>query len=249
MRDVYSQATKVLIWLGEASEEVGTPLHDSKPTLPVSEIFLEFLGEMVIELRHLRRAGQDPEASLPYQELLSQASEKYETDLFRGFGDILHRRWWSRVWVTQEVFLARSATIVCSKQSANYRDFIDLYEIFSGSTNLKAMEIWSWFGLGNDQLGHARYADTDGESIWLLYKLLRGVFKLQVSDSRDRIFGILGLSSGFKALLPSPDYGRTTTEVYADVAELFLTRARSLCFLALAPGNISALDHPSWVSD
>jgi len=115
MRDIYANATEVLIWLGEQSKEVGVPPLDTtdtlersncvslgeratclKPTsdLPkkrpnnvecrendprgpvsVSEIFLESLARMMVEIRQVQRAHQDPKSSPLYQLMVSQLYE------------------------------------------------------------------------------------------------------------------------------------------------------------------------------
>ena len=94
----------------------------------VSEIFLEFLGRMSAEIRLLRSTGGDTVSSPLYQEFGQLMSNCYQTGvasgIIRGFLHTVHRRWWSRVWVIQEAALDWSATMVCSKQSVNYNDFL-----------------------------------------------------------------------------------------------------------------------------
>jgi hypothetical protein len=64
MRDVYSRAIEVLIWLGEARKiaafqipgsdyELFNPRNTSEDTVSVTKLFLEFLGRMAAEITQI----------------------------------------------------------------------------------------------------------------------------------------------------------------------------------------------------
>lgn len=296
MRDVYSKATEVLIWLGVESKDTGVPLHfpdsaeagisdpssastmvtahrstfnpglagrdvnDKDPsksfetTRPVSEIFLEFLGRMASEIHSLQSAGQDPKSSPLYQELMSQAytstTGPVKTDLYRGFKDIMKRRWWTRVWVVQEVVVARSATLVCSKLSTSYNNLFDWYRLLNHDHNLKATILWSELSHALTHLRsvfRARRVYTADENSAKFMEVLRRVRYLNASDPRDSIFGVLGLSKNFKSLLPTSDYSKSPTEVFTEVAKALLNETKSLSILIYATSVTPLPDHPSWV--
>ena len=96
MRDVYKNAARVPIWLGDASA-----LTDNTTRKPVSTIFLEYFLSMADEMRSYKKAGKDIATSPLYCKLRSEVSNAMMTDdktpLAIGLSDIEQRRWWKRV--------------------------------------------------------------------------------------------------------------------------------------------------------
>ncbi|KAE9363163.1 hypothetical protein N431DRAFT_550864 [Stipitochalara longipes BDJ] len=296
MRDVYANATEVLIWLGESSKELGIPLldttgtpersncvplrekatclkstsglcekepdnvecreNDPRATVSVSEIFLESLARMMAEVRHMQRADQDPKSSPLYQEMASQLYEgmagRQWNVFYQGFGDIVDRRWWSRVWVVQEVFAARSATLVCSKKCIPYQDFFDWYQILIRDHSPKSTMIWRYFGSSFEHFNAqswTRATKSGADRINRLFQTLCVVRSLQASNPRDKIFGVLGLSDHFKSILPTPDYDTSATKLFTNVAKTILVKTESLDILYEATTGTPVSSHPSWVPD
>ena len=80
-----------------------------------------------------------------------------------------------------------------------------------------------------------------------IYRILGRSRRLRATDPRDHIFGILGLSEMFISRIPAPDYNRTETEVFTDVARSLLTQSQSLYMLSHACNIDTSPDRPSWV--
>jgi Heterokaryon incompatibility protein (HET) len=103
MKQIYQQATEVIIWLGPSNE--GT------------EIGLEIIKEVAKRKRHsfasrtfAMFAGTDREMIRysGYDEKLPGMPPR-NSNKWRYVGDILQRPWFSRLWVIQEVFAARKS--------------------------------------------------------------------------------------------------------------------------------------------
>ena len=293
MRDVYSKAVRVLIWLGEESRDRGPALfhpgdsissssseiasgppssadsscreisgHEERrddygETISVSEIFLHFLEKMAAEMIQISDSGQDPTSSALYQELISQIYEGWRanasgagSELRRGFTDIFNRRWWTRVWVVQEVVAAKSAFLICSKICTNYHYFLRWYRLVYKDYSQKAKGVWNSLGFAyhhlfavSDALG-ANGASAQTEAFLRVADVARD---LTASNPRDNVFGILGLSDKFNTLVPTPDYNKTTTEIFTDVAISLLNLTKSLSVLEHATSTTPVINHPSWV--
>ncbi|PMD43910.1 HET-domain-containing protein [Hyaloscypha variabilis F] len=292
MRDIYSQAPRVLVWLGEASKDLGTPLsymvdsispsaleaatgplsrsgssggelstheappNDSQATISVSEIFLNFLEEVVDDMIQISSTGQASTLSSLYQELISQIHEGWtnkapeaKSQLYRGFVDIVNRRWWTRVWVVQEVVSAKSVILVCSKKRTDYTYFRRLHLSIIRDMSPKANDIFNSFSVANGHLtavrGAFRATEASAEPSAFLEVLheARGLF---ASNPCDKVFGVLGLSDKFNTLAPAPDYSKSPTEVFTDLAKSFLSTTKSLSILEHATSTNATLGHPSW---
>jgi hypothetical protein len=293
MRDVYSKAARVLIWLGEESKDRGPRLShtgnsissssseiasgppssadsscgeisghkerrdDYGETISVSETFLDFLEKMAADVDQISNIGQDPTSSSLYQELITQIYERWRTnaqgagyEFWRGYTDIVNRRWWTRVWVVQEVVAAKSAFLICSKKCTNYHYFLHWFRLLSEDYARKATAVWNSFDLALRHFRAVRDAlEANGasEQPEAFLQVASGARELIASNPRDKVFEILGLSDKFKALVPSPDYNKTTTEVFTDVAKSLLNLTKSLSVLEYATSTTPVIDHPSWV--
>jgi hypothetical protein len=287
MRNVYSKATEVLVWLGESSKKMTTPNpvapslaaeeQDTTPLLiletvveqeqnngnstsvngrsslnrgsiPVSDLFLDYLHQMITEMRRIQSSGQDPKSSLLYQELQSQIYEASHggllTDLCRGLDDIRHRRWWSRLWVVQEVALARSATLICSNRAVSYDNFSGWHKILDEDPTPKGLLTLTSL---SKALKHLRAVANAKVEQSRPLEVLYWARVLIAADPRDIIFGMVGLSDNFKSLLPLPDYNKSAAQVFTDVARRHLNLTRSLDILEHATSTSPNFDRPSWV--
>jgi hypothetical protein len=287
MRNVYSKATEVLVWLGELSKEMTTPDpvaqslaaegQDTTPLLiletaveqeqnngnstsvngrsslnrgsiSVSDLFLDHLHQMVTEMKRIESSGQDPQSSPLYQELQSQMCEwcygGLFTDLCRGFDDIIQRQWWSRVWVVQEVALARSATLICSNRAVKYNDFFEWHDIVAQDRTPKGSLTWHLLSRASKHLQAVANAQVEQPKPLEVIQCARSLI---ASDPRDIIFGMVGLLGKFKSLLPLPDYNKSTAQVFMDVAKRHLNLTKSLDILENASSTTPNFDRPSWV--
>jgi len=263
MRNVYSKATEVLVWLGESSKDVRVlePAHylhgrlrsverkpnDNRILTPISDIFLDHLHRMATEIRRLQNAEQDPTLSPLYQELISHLYEgsfgRTNTELFRGFLDIVSRRWWSRVWVVQEVAMAKSATLIYSEKTVNYTEFFDWCQLLGDDTDPKAYKAWNRL---YRVLAHFKAVSQAHDKQPTILKIVPWARRLTATDPRDTIFSFLGLSDEFNSSPPLPNYSDSTTQVFTGVAKTLLTQTKSLSFLEHATSMTPAFGHPSW---
>jgi hypothetical protein len=243
MKSIYSNASQVFIWLGEASEKVG--------------IFMAYLSRMAAEIRQLEDDKKDPGSSALHRNLLAAVYQKAVYGqaclLVEGFWDLYYRRWWDRVWVVQEAAFAKCPTLMCSEHTVPYSDLFTWHNALIQSLSMpEARYIWR---TGGSLAVHFRIlalskleASRDGNplrGLMILYRARR----LEASDARDKIFATLGLIEGFSAIVPSPDYAQAPTEVFTAVAKSFLAHSKSLKILNQAAAAHFVSERPSWVPD
>jgi hypothetical protein len=93
-------------------------------------------------------------------------------------------------------------------------------------------------------------AASSGDHLFALFRLLRNVRQLEATDPRDKIFGVVGLSTNFEAIIPAPDYSQSPAELFTEVTIRFLKLSKSLYFLIEAcTSDDSSKEYPSWVTD
>jgi hypothetical protein len=133
------------------------------------------------------------------------------------------RSYWRRVWIIQEVVNANRIVVSCGTKNFEWRALENIYR------KLKILEFSGWiqhheFATGIctgaamalvRQRAHFRHPDTPTPK---LRALLVAFQHSQCSDSRDKVFGLLGLLSAAESNLA--DYSLTTEQLYGRVVAL-----------------------------
>ncbi|KAI1662261.1 HET-domain-containing protein [Daldinia decipiens] len=153
-----------------------------------------------------------------------------------GLERLFKRRYFSRVWVIQEIIMARKVTLYCGDKSISWTSFSDLKVPYRYTHNVP----WLLeYGQGNNN----RTSELDG-----LLQLLDATSSCQASDPRDNVFAVLGLlrNSIFEGL--APDYLLSKEEVYIGIASYLILRHGKTEIL-LYPKGHSPNSLPTWVPD
>jgi serine/threonine protein kinase len=164
----------------------------------------------------------------------------------------LSSRWWSRIWVVQEIALARHATIQCGDRAIPWENFamnakkLLRYHINSHSSLIKSEYTIDDIVERLDMLNLVeRLAKLQDEEIDLL-ELLRRTWHHVCTDPRDRIFAILGLAPNtFKMLNLWPDYTRSYSQILLDLA-IALLEIGNTEVLTYGGASSRKSDLPSW---
>lgn len=275
MQRIYTQATKVLMWIGESKTGTERAFHlvrelaraydeRQQPTDP-RQVEAGHLGNIVIE-----------------ESVLAEVKKERWPDLV----DVFTRPYFGRVWVVQEIVMATAADVLCGA-----------YRVVPWPDMYKAMLIIFVLGLIVDedphqlppearvrdshvrlQLKAAEKPETQNRRLWGRMHSIgrvwgsrsapkRQVYTLdtladfflghEVTDPRDRIYGMLGMVDAEsmchgRALSPiQPDYKKSVDEVYRDACEWSIHDSQSLAMLGLcdAPATNVLKSLPTWVPD
>ncbi|QDS70422.1 hypothetical protein FKW77_009587 [Venturia effusa] len=174
MSKVYSQASSVFIWLGLATKS--------------SDEAMEFLAgksqaQIVRHIRWVRMPGDQPPRTPWY------------------FVDFLTRPYWKRLWIVQEVLLAQRPIILCGEQTLPWQSLEVLLhqEVFKTLSFLPSNSLHGSWNLLHRTLvtGSAgaliRLRDRVRNEKLDLAKLVTAFCNQECTDSRDLVFGLLGL--------------------------------------------------------
>jgi Heterokaryon incompatibility protein (HET) len=256
MRTIYSKSTLVRVWIG-LEIDIRTPAFAK----------LSKFGS--VESNHAADGGlgNDPSLWSPLEPLFSH-------------------RYWTRLWVQQELLHAPDFVIHCRRELLSGKSIIAFQEelrerralerhwaivsekiSFQGSP-LKHFRDWHrWVRCENDS--GSSIADEVATPSALLREPLKastGMYRrgsllyclasyrtLQVSDPKDKVFGILGLALDCREATIPICYEDIVASVYAETLRFLVTKYGTLDFLRFA----SVLEHrwqggnvlPSWVPD
>jgi hypothetical protein len=168
MRQIYSKAHSVWIWLGEA--DLGT--H--------SDLAMQFL-----------------ESQKPTVDKEFENPKFWDPKRARAVSALFERTYWTRIWIVQEVLLARKATLLCGSKQVQWTKLLHLI------TNLQIVadrgQAFCIIGASNILASPAavivRAKFNWNESSQPLSKLLE-LYRYQHStDIRDKVYALHGLAS------------------------------------------------------
>ncbi|RYP23808.1 hypothetical protein DL765_000885 [Monosporascus sp. GIB2] len=165
------------------------------------------------------------------------------------FISLFQCRWFHRVWVLQEVAVAKSVLVVYGAKQMSWADFIEHCNLFlrlMAARNFPLMlpPVIS-YGLRQTTMGDRR---LQGKSD--LLSLLQVSRNCSCKDARDKVYAIMGLLQDESALPLRADYSPSTTAgwVFLQAAAWYISTTKSLEILSQVDGT-SAINMPSWVPD
>ena len=242
MRQIFHQAEQVVVWLGEEADN--------------SDLVFEFMrsiSQAAIDWASaFDRVSEDDSTKSAHAETLLRTfapGSPAQTSL----GHFLQRAWFRRVWIQQEVVVARRLTMICGEQRSSWSAFFALMVM-----------IVAVAGPGNqarsDELGGAmtfvafmipiermRQGNLPANVSDLLRELAR-CRNCFCTDPRDRLFAVQGLVAEW-TWLPRIDYSSNCAEVFTRFSAASAANG-DLDILGHAGQHYHQMkDLPSWVPD
>jgi Heterokaryon incompatibility protein (HET) len=251
MGDVYKYAKRTLVWLGQDDDGFAETVDSMQDVL--SE-----MREKTDGLKQLK--------SLIYSEsgLVHNASQ---SQLGRQLGNLVklyNHPWFSRLWVVQEVALSKECVCIFGRHEIPWievaRTAVWMQYVIpqqhgtsrmdcAGIDNATVMWQYSEREYGLYGPGQARKLS--------LGNLLANSRHFKTSDARDKVYGLLALttwSMSGRQLPPeiTPDYRKSFMEVYRDATRLAIQEKQNLHILRyVLASEVEALNErrgfPSWV--
>ncbi|KAL8410372.1 hypothetical protein RB596_000181 [Gaeumannomyces avenae] len=183
MAEIYAKASRVIVWLGEASDNGDQALEAIR---------------MAAQKQHTNSAINEPNPqTTSAQDLMKSSNEANQQAILR----LLQRPWFQRIWVLQEVAAARHILIKCGSTE------IDGYAFCSGISALKPCQsdpelnslIRSVAYLITGAGFRPRYENKPVGRFSLgirpLCELVDMYHGRKATDRRDKVYALLGMSS------------------------------------------------------
>ncbi|KAG7291026.1 hypothetical protein NEMBOFW57_001034 [Staphylotrichum longicolle] len=232
MGSVYALATRVVAWLGPEADDSTRALET-----------LEHLGKQI----EMKGTGEilSPICDRP------EWVHKFPCDdaTLRALRALLHRRWFQRLWVWQEIVLANlDAHVQCGRKTVSWY-FLRRGLVILRETDLPRAEMRA--GLMPNPLCWLPYIFEADYRVWHgVSKLLHSAGQTGCVDPRDRIYALLGMCEPRLAARVRVDYTLPHAQVYADFFKLFVESYQSLLLLQYCDLERRGFaDAPTWVPD
>lgn len=242
MGEIYASAKVVLIWMGE---DLAGEAEDCFALIKETNTFL---------MEQLAKCNNVTDIPFIAHGNGSMCVETAKWDTVRHLMD---SEWFTRVWVLQEVGLARAAVILWGKSTMNWSQLVEFMlfvawrvDVGAHTGNVKSGTIYDvyedvWRSFENkdtwrDELPLTRSMNQTAEGQTLI-EILNDGRAYQATDQRDRIYAFLShprASSHAKKKAAIVDYRKSVDEVYAETARHILEHD-------LHPWTVlSCIDHP-----
>ena len=229
MAPVYSMASRVIVWLGPESQN--------------STFGLRVIDRLGSQLRV--DWGTYFMTSVSTGEIITQVDEPFDDGTWESVGDVLSRPWFDRLWIWQEVRLAREAYLLCGNEGMSWESL------------RKAMLYSSRVSSKPDRMDHliqrcVRIIDYQG-NLTIGYHRLDLVLNLarsaSCSDPRDKIFAVLSLASESEARGIDVDYSKPAGAVFRDLVLHFASNLQRLDILTQCElrDDTGVMKLPTWV--
>jgi hypothetical protein len=238
MGDLYSQASSVIVWLGEAE-------NDSDLAMRMIEVWAAFRSAMF----HLSPS-----------EIMNAMCLLFVPRAWKAINRLFKRPFWRRIWVQQEIILGRQVVLTCGLRCVRWEAFdfaVSAWHEFEKPINAKLISFNHLTLLqrsGYKELFSVMACKKAREG-WLpaldMLDLLDLYFRLEASDPRDQIYALIGLAKAKGVIIP--DYSKPVKCVFEDFARKMIYQQRDLRIILHAgvgiPRETNLYKLPSWVPD
>lgn len=276
MRNIYSTASEVVIFLGDGSHADYSASRSRSKTPPgpcrmfgVDDMNIPLARQTLDNWKTSALKGpvqaleifsflaiitqfQDSSSLL---KLFEDFPETHVIALFEALRRALLVAWWDRIWVVQEAVVAQNITVRYSDVSASWEFLLKVTRAlsrwdfaFTRFSGSISADCLKVFNL------FSRISDLDlHRKGWKamrradLLSLLRYFGHRKASDNRDRVYALLGLCH--ESAIIEPNYYLDETEVYTAAVLAIIKSTRSLSIMIGDHSRKASQNLPSWVPD
>ena len=216
MSDIFSKAGQVLVWLGEESD------------------FMH-LTTTLSAIRALSEFTEAPTMTSIHAFLKERATNQQVERAIDGMCSIYGRPWFSRLWVRQEVALAKMATFFCGAHAISLKTLARTCDLLLRARAGVSFEDWSestavnhdaWRALpltvAFDLFDLVRVISAKPSIKQSLLDAIRLSIGLKYAKSEDRVYAILPLSSAASNRTLLPDYRKPLGRLWRECAAYML---------------------------
>jgi hypothetical protein len=188
MGTIYSQAWDTLVWLGLARDDSD------------------------LAISHLKKIGlNDQDASLA---MIGSREEPHKRAM-RAVLALCDRTYWQRIWVVQEIRLARQITICCGNKTIAGETFMLAGKIIQSAFNIKITRLLQQIGdgLASKIMDYSQFRDLRLKD-WLITTR-----ESKSSDPKDKVYALVNLATDCRSSGLRLDCSTTVSvsQVYKDV--------------------------------
>ena len=260
MGEIYQRASSVLVWLGPGDQRTGHVIDLSRKLCSVAAHYAVY--DVPITSSNLRGDIWDGLTDISDHQLAKRDSIALDFD-FRGMDEFYSQSWFQRLWIIQEVALARRIIIHCGSHEIAWETLVTAARVQSQSVRRGTLQNlrlpYGFHYLMLIETMRMVFLKWDKYRLLTCLDLCRGSV---CSNELDRVYAVLSMSGPSDPKV-APDYGSTARELFIKVGQAFLQiladdgyELRTLYYAGQSRGEYHrqktddpAEQIPSWVPD
>lgn len=226
MTEIYTRARNVVVWIG-VLEKTNQNWLDRMENPKADDQSPEHLRKWTVSAARIMVSGS--------------MAEDAETRLWR---ELAGNPWFKRVWVIQEVAVAREVVVQTARTTITWSTFSAALEKASSNYEMKSV-VETVKTINSIRTARSRkpyYMD--------LLDLLDGFRHCLATDERDKIFALVGLCSSSLAqervIHVSPDYSKPSLDIFRSLTKQYINGRKNLDIICHATLS-NHMPTPSWV--
>ncbi|KAM0200110.1 hypothetical protein ACHAQI_011784 [Fusarium lateritium] len=236
MRDIYTMATRVIVWLGLETADSNMAIDAIEllsSQIDFSTFDLDAKSNTLAVYHGCDDWVKDQNMALP----LTQ-------DEWHAIADLLSRKWFQRLWVRQEVTLANSDAIaMVGERIVKWNRLVGAAILIHGNEALPLITLPDNTAFSRALTNITGFRKI--KAIKCLDSLIMATYHCECSDDKDRVYGLLGIIDPSVAVKIIPDYTKPTINAYSSLALASIEYYQNLDILALC----ESAREPTWVPD
>ncbi|KAF7932257.1 hypothetical protein BELL_0282g00080 [Botrytis elliptica] len=211
MGQIYSGALSVIVWLGNAAENSDTAFRMLKE----------------IAARAILRRSDATNYNEHINQLI-QLFDGFDHEEWKALVALCQRPYWSRIWVLQEIHLAKSYKVHCGKKSIDGNAFQYSIAIFSDG-RMKTDKSTEYFRIITESAVSAHRLAKDLPPPfhtlrrWISATSFGGFVS---TNPHDMIYALLGVSSDWQdgRVILIPNYTKPLPDLFFDVVRILMAK-------------------------
>lgn len=258
MMEIYDGAKLVLVWLDPTATEVDSEVS-------------ALLGRLCdgCELRHLFRQSMagDPASWISIEiaeEGLQPVRESWQ--FWNQLSRFFHLGWWRRLWVLQEVVVAREVQFRWGNVTIGLQTLLEAHDSLLEHVQHSSEQVvpggyaasiyldLAWrhlHAIRNVRHVHAQLQDGDWTSTkrklyGIMFELLASTRHRSATDERDKIFGLLGILPMEVTSRIQPSYSKSIATTFFEVAYHILELTKSFMLFSCAVKDVNNTRYINW---
>ncbi|OQV06672.1 hypothetical protein CLAIMM_11213 [Cladophialophora immunda] len=230
MVDIYSRAQRVVAWLGPDSANGS---HAMRTLELLGSQTLTTVDNLVIATPEATERHWDNRTVLPY-----------DRGTWMGIAQLLDRDYFKRLWVIQEIQLNKEVILCCGNGSISWDRFTNAVNFLYTSEHLPQSLV------PRMRLRLVKRLAQMGFNYPISWNLLNLVDGRACFDSRDLVYGLLGLLPALFSSRIEPRYDLPVAHAYKEVMLVHIEHVQRLdLFEACSLARREQSGTPSWVPD
>ena len=175
----------------------------------------------------------------------------------KALGGLFSRDYWYRVWIVQELTVAKRIVVKCGNDSIEGDVLLHVQELIlkkDTRSNVLGMcipgDVYAQSALRNQGLIEVQtWRDDFLIKDLSLFHCVLYHFHRRSTDPKDKLYGLLGLTSTLGNPSIEIDYSLTTAQIYTKFARNEIISSKRLYILPQSQPHLTDLEIPSWVPD